>query len=721
MSNTRQPVIPPGILLPFILLTSLFAAWGLANNMTDTLLAAFKRIMSMADSQTAWIQVACYLFGYGCFAIPGAMFMKKYTYKSGVLLGLALFIIGGLLFYPAMFVNELIGSDACFLVYLAAMIVLFAGLSILETACNPFICALGPEQTATRRLNFAQSFNPLGSIMGIIIAQIFILSQLKTESAEQRAAMTVNELNAMQRTELFAVTNTYGVIAIILVAIWLAIFWVKMPALSETDKRIDLFGTWKRLAKNYHYMWGVAAQFFYVGAQIAVWSFIIRYSMVALEIHPDEVLRSIPTQQLVEIPATPMDNDGNPVPPLIDSFRWNMPHGYSTSMTKEEADKHEWFTNESQLAHWFGEQRSRWLVYHSTDELAQLPTWRTADMIDVLRYPIEQDRLTELIEPIGIAFAADKFSLVPVNKIADIPIEQQVKIIDVLRNDVSRKDMLVMPQDRLNHLVAVLKYMVSEERFEAVTYGLESLPKIDQDVALPLVQLIEIVDCLRNSVSAEEISQWSVERQIALFDAVREALPPEALRKIPTKRFETLFMEKLRHADPLQSFFCNVVEFLGLTVLLPRTSEQAAATYYVYSLVFFVASRFICTWLMMFIAPHLLLTLLAFLATVFCIGTVYLPGASGVYSLIAISACMSLMFPTIFGLGTRGLGDDVKMGGAGMVMAICGAALLTQMQGYVSDWFGIRLAYWVPALAFIVIAYYAAVVCRNDDRFDTQN
>ena len=717
MSSSRPPVIPPGILFPFILLTSLFAAWGLANNMTDTLLAAFKRIMSMTDGKTAWIQVACYLFGYGCFAIPGAIFMKRYTYKSGVLLGLAMFIIGGLLFYPAMFVNELIGSDACFLVYLVAMIILFAGLSVLETACNPYICALGPEQTATRRLNFAQSFNPLGSIMGIIIAQIFILSQLKTESAEQRAAMTVDELNTLQRTELFAVTNTYGVIAIILIAIWLAILFTRMPTLSETDKRIDLFNTWKRLGKNYYYMWGVAAQFFYVGAQIAVWSFIIRYSMVALQIHPDEVLRSIPTKQLAAIPYTAV-NDENPVPPLIDSFRWNIPHGYSTSFTQDEADKHGW--DENQLAHWYGNQRQRWLAYRSTEELAQLPTWRTADMIDVLRYPLEQDELTKLIEPIGIAFAADKFSLVPVNKIAEIPIDKQVEIIDTLRSEVNASGFAVMPLDRLVYLVDVLQYLVSEERFEAVTFGFESLPRIDhQHVVLPLVQLIEIVDGIRNDVSAEEISQWSEERRIELFDAVRQALPDEALRKIPTKRFEALFMEKLRNADPLQAIFCNVVEFLGITALLPRTSEQAAATYYVYSLIFFVASRFICTWLMKFIAPHLLLTLLAFLATTFCIGTVYLPGVAGVYSLIAISACMSLMFPTIFGLGTRGLGDDVKMGGAGMVMAICGAALLTQMQGYFSDAFGIRLAYWVPALAFLVIAYYAAVVCRNDDRFDT--
>ena len=122
---------------------------------------------------------------------------------------------------------------------------------------------------------------------------------------------------------------------------------------------------------------------------------------------------------------------------------------------------------------------------------------------------------------------------------------------------------------------------------------------------------------------------------------------------------------------------------------------------------------------MKYIKPHILLTVLAVLAVVFCVGAIYLPGAIGVYSLIAISACMSLMFPTIFGLATRGLGEDMKMGGAGMVMTLSGAALLTQMQGYLSDMYGIRLAYLVPATAFVLIALYSAVICRNDDRFDS--
>jgi FHS family L-fucose permease-like MFS transporter len=128
----KHLIIPKGIVLPFILLTTLFFAWALPNNLTDTMLAAFKRIMSLTDSKTAWIQVACYLLGYGCFAIPAALFIKKYTYKSGVMLGLALFAIGTFLFYPALLFSD-VSISISFLMFLFAIIILFAGLSFLET------------------------------------------------------------------------------------------------------------------------------------------------------------------------------------------------------------------------------------------------------------------------------------------------------------------------------------------------------------------------------------------------------------------------------------------------------------------------------------------------------------------------------------------------------------------------------------------------------------
>ena len=149
--NNSVRTIPKGIVWPFALLTVLFFAWAVPNNMTDTMLAAFKRIMSLSDARTAWIQVVCYLLGYGCFAVPGAIFITRHTYKSGVMLGLGVYALGALLFYPAMKISAG-NADVGFFIYLLALFILFAGLSILETSTNSFVCAIGPEETATRRL-----------------------------------------------------------------------------------------------------------------------------------------------------------------------------------------------------------------------------------------------------------------------------------------------------------------------------------------------------------------------------------------------------------------------------------------------------------------------------------------------------------------------------------------------------------------------------------------
>lgn len=469
----KRHIVPKGIVLPFALLTSLFFAWALPNNLTDTMLAAFKRIMSISDSKTAWIQVACYLLGYGCFAIPAALFIKKYTYKAGVMLGLTMYASGTFMFYPAMLMAET-NIEISFLMFLLAIIILFAGLSILETATNSYVYAIGPVETATQRLNFAQSFNPFGAITGVVISQVFILSQLNTMSAAERAAIPAAELVKIQSVELNAVTMTYMAVGLVMVGLLIAFYLTKMPYLKEDDKKIDLSGTFKRLMKNKNYVWAVVAQFFYVGAQIAVWSFIIRYVM----------------QQL--------------------------------------------------------------------------------------------------------------------------------------------------------HLDAVIARLGE------------------------------------NATSSQII-------------------------------------EALRNVEPVAAGFYNLAEKVGMDALLPNTPEQAGATYYILSLILFVIARFVCTWLMKYFSPRTLLTSLALIAVICCLITIYGEGFLGVYGLMGITGCMSLMFPTIYGMGISGLGEDTKVGGAGMVMAIAGAAVLTQIQGIVSDQAGsIELAYWVPAIAFMVVAYYSAFVAHRN-------
>ena len=263
-------------LLPFCLVTVLFLLWGIANNMTDTLLSAFKRIMSMSDAQTSLIQFAFY-GSYFCFALPAALYIRKYSYKSGVILGLCLYAAGAILFFPA-------SKTASYAFYLAAIYIMAGGCSILETTANPYILSMGAPQTATRRLNIAQSFNPLGSITGILLSQYFILGELSSASAAERAAMSPEKLEALQAHELGAVTGTYMTLGFVLLAIMVVMLLVRMPEGRDDGASDSLKETFRRLLSNKTYKWGVVAQFFYIGAQIGVWSFTIRLVMQELGI-----------------------------------------------------------------------------------------------------------------------------------------------------------------------------------------------------------------------------------------------------------------------------------------------------------------------------------------------------------------------------------------------------------------------------------------------------
>ncbi|MEL7534528.1 MAG: MFS transporter, partial [Bacteroidota bacterium] len=211
----KKALIPRQYLLAFILITSMFLAWGIANNMTDTLLAAFKKIMSMSDFQTTFVQYAFY-GAYFCFAIPAALLVKRFSYKTGVLLGLGMFIAGALLFYPA-------SQTMVYGHFLAALYILAGGLSFLETSANPYIVAMGPEESGTQRLNLAQSFNPVGSITGVVLSQLFILSNLNPATEEERSAIPAEQLASIQAEELSAVMGPYVGVAAVLLILWLLI------------------------------------------------------------------------------------------------------------------------------------------------------------------------------------------------------------------------------------------------------------------------------------------------------------------------------------------------------------------------------------------------------------------------------------------------------------------------------------------------------------------
>ncbi|MGF1776682.1 L-fucose:H+ symporter permease [Vibrio nomapromontoriensis] len=271
--NNKIEVIPKEIKFAFWLLCSCFAMWGLANNMTDVLIAQFRKVFTLTDMQSGLVQTAFY-GAYFCLALPAALFIQKYSYKAGVLLGLGLFATGALLFYPAAQAME-------YLPFLLALFVLAGGLSILETSANPYILAMGPEETATRRLNIAQACNPIGSITGVLIGKFYILSQLNPATDSERAVMAADELAQIQSDELYAVMMPYLGVAVVIALIWLLILKTKMPTAKDTSTTGDsTFGqAYRRIVKRSHFTKGVLAQFFYVGAQIGCWSWTIRYVM----------------------------------------------------------------------------------------------------------------------------------------------------------------------------------------------------------------------------------------------------------------------------------------------------------------------------------------------------------------------------------------------------------------------------------------------------------
>ncbi len=443
-SEKRVPLLRREYLLPFILLTICFPAWAVANNMTDPLVRTFSRIFTMSTFQSSLVQFSFY-GAYFCLAIPAAILIKRYTYKTGVLVGLGLFIVGALLFFPASRLME-------FNFFLMAIFVLAGGLSVLETSCNPYIIAMGDEKTATRRLNLAQAFNPVGAVLGTMLAGFLILPKINPLTDAERAVLSMEEIREIRGEELAAVMGPYLGMAVALIFLWLAIAIVRMPKASDAGPAINFSPTVGRLLKNPHYSFGVVAQFFYVAAQICVWTFTIYY-------------------------------------------------------------------------------------------------------------------------------------------VADI---------------------------------------------------------VDDGGGEPLLGFLEATGI------------------IGLVQGIRLIQPDQVM-----------------------------------------TGETVAGIFHVCALFVFLIFRFVCTGLMHLIRPSAMLLFMAVLAMVLSLVVIGSPNLLGVLALISISGCMSLMFPTIYGIALHGLKEDTKLGAAGLIMAILGGALFPLLQGALVDALGAPLSYVVPLFCFAVVAAYA--------------
>ncbi|UII75369.1 L-fucose:H+ symporter permease [Flagellimonas sp. HMM57] len=271
MSSAKKiPVVSKELLVPFIAATSIFALWGFANDLTNPMVAAFKKVMVLSNKEAYNVQFAFY-FGYGVMAIPAALFIRKFNYKSGLLIGLALYAIGAILFYPA-------AENGSYTYFLISLFVITCGLGFLETTSNPLILSMGDPKTATRRLNLAQSFNPIGSLTGMLVAKFVVLDRLFStdyENSEVLLALGAEKATEIKNHDLDVISLPYIAVGLFVAFIFLIILKTKIPS-KDMGAPLSISESVQKIFKSKTYLFGVIAQTFYVGAQIMCWTAIFQ-------------------------------------------------------------------------------------------------------------------------------------------------------------------------------------------------------------------------------------------------------------------------------------------------------------------------------------------------------------------------------------------------------------------------------------------------------------
>ncbi|MEE9361479.1 MAG: L-fucose:H+ symporter permease [Cellulophaga sp.] len=268
--NLKIPVVDKKVLVPFILVTSLFALWGFANAVTDPMVNAFKKVLELTNTEASWVQMAFY-GGYFCMAIPAALFMRKFSYKVGILIGLALYSIGAILFYPAAITEQ-------FWFFCLGLYILTFGLAFLETAANPYMLAMGAKETATQRLNLAQSINPIGLLVGLLVAKYFVYDNLQSDDITDFGALDEAKKALIRVADLAVIRDPYVVLGLVIMAVFVLFVVSKMPQSKDEGPMPGLAETFGKLFCNLKYALGVLAQIFYVGGQIMTWTYIYQYA-----------------------------------------------------------------------------------------------------------------------------------------------------------------------------------------------------------------------------------------------------------------------------------------------------------------------------------------------------------------------------------------------------------------------------------------------------------
>lgn len=621
-------VVPPHLISTFIMITVCFALWGFANDITNPMVAAFKNILLISNFESSLVQAAFY-GGYALMAIPAAIFIKRFSYKKGLLIGLALYAIGCLLFIPS-------GWSMAFTPFLVAYLVMTCGLSFLETTANPYILSMGDEATSTRRLNLAQAFNPMGSIAGMFVASMCILVNLDgtTENARRSLQATAGGKLVVVQTADAQIASARELEGLMAQEGWASKKrWLK----KAQEQAAGLHNTLSILANPR------AAEAEAVRTAIASQPQLDKFA---------ESLKAVAVVLQLRDPIKP---------------------------TEAERQRDEVFHGRAGL------------------DLAILASKER----DLLR---GQEAFTQAEAPLAAATSQSK-------ALADL-VSKMYQQRDGSAADVqSAKQLLSDVSAQLGQVKAALAGLQTgglKEYFSGAGQQLRRIQKSDLTIVVWPYALMGVF-----LLGILALYTWKLPAGIGHEGSDHLDLKGTFKRLLKNARYLEGVVAQTFYVGAQIMCWTFIIQYAELELGLSKATAQNCN---ILAMVIFVTSRFICTFLLHYIKPGLLLGLLAVGGLTLTAGTIFIQGFTGLYCLIGVSACMSLMFPTIYGIALRGLGDDAKLGSAGLILAIGGGCLMPPLQGAIIDLppfdlgfmelASVRASFVLPLICFIVIAHY---------------
>ena len=636
MSTNRSsaPVVPRAMLLPFILITTLFPLWGFANDITNPMVAAFKNILLLTNFESSLVQAAFY-GGYALMAVPAAIFIKKFSYKSGILIGLALYSIGCLLFIPS-------GISLSFAPFLAAYLVMTCGLSFLETTANPYVLSMGDEATATRRLNLAQAFNPMGSICGMFVASMFILINLNGTSENGRRAMKAAAdgtpvHSQVVTSQLAAAKELEGILATPSFESKKRLLKKAMESSRELSQALGVLAEPRAdLAQD------LAER---IAAQPADNKFAAAIKAVAVVLQLRE-----------KVQPTPAEAERDKV--------FNGPGGMELAMML--GREQELPENATAFA------PARAAVGAAVSDATAAATalealyQKKSAAADTTQVAAAVARVRAALETADTALKS-----VPAAGLAAYATERGAAFKEIQKSDLT---VVVWPYALMGGILLVVLALFAWKLPHDITH----------EGGKELHFFATLGRLLRNGhyVFGVVAQTFYVGAQIMCWTFI--------------------------------------IQYAELELGVAKSTAQNCN---ILAMIIFVSSRFICTFILHYIKPGVLLALLALGGMLFTAGTIFIHGYPGLYCLIGVSACMSLMFPTIYGIALDGLGDDAKLGSAGLILAIGGGCLMPPLQGAIIDLppinlgfmelASVRASFVLPLVCFVVIAAYG-FWCRRE-------